>query len=81
MVEQVGLPYHWGSNGLSKGDSSNDLVNLTLDPNVFIQDKGGTCDIQPGRRPQGTDLPPYVEEYRRRAGIRPQQHTDEGTTS
>jgi len=67
MVEQVGLPYHWGGNGLSKGDSSNDLVGLTLDPNVFIQDKGGTCDIQPGRRPRGTDLPPYVEGYRERA--------------
>jgi formate dehydrogenase major subunit len=71
MVEQIGLPYHWGGNGLSTGDSSNDLVSLTLDPNVFIQDKGGTCDIQPGRRPQGTDLPPYVEAYRNRAGASP----------
>jgi formate dehydrogenase major subunit len=69
MVEQIGLPYHWGGNGLSTGDSSNDLVNLTLDPNVFIQDKGGTCDIQPGRRPQGPDLPPYVAAYRDRAGL------------
>jgi len=67
MVEQIGLPYHWGGNGLSTGDSSNDLVNLTLDPNVFIQEKGGTCDIRPGRRPRDTDLPPYVEAYRRRA--------------
>jgi formate dehydrogenase major subunit len=72
MVEQIGLPYHWGGNGLSTGDSSNDLVGLTLDPNVFIQDKGGTCDIQPGRRPQGTDLPPYVEAYRNRAGASPE---------
>jgi formate dehydrogenase major subunit len=70
-VEQIGLPYHWGGNGLSTGDSSNDLVSLTLDPNVFIQDKGGTCDIQPGRRPQGTSLPPYVEAYRNRAGASP----------
>src|SRR4051794_36405398 len=67
MVEQIGLPYHWGGNGLSKGDPPNDLVNLPLDPNVFIQDKGGTCEIRPGRLPRGTDLPPYVEEYRRRA--------------
>jgi formate dehydrogenase major subunit len=73
MVEQIGLPYHWGGNGLSTGDSSNDLVNLTLDPNVFIQDKGGTCDIQPGRRPQGRDLPPYVAAYRERAGIAPEE--------
>lgn len=68
MIEQVGLPYHWGGSGLSTGDSSNDLVNLTLDPNVFIQGKVGTCDIQPGRRPRGPELTAYVEEYRRRAG-------------
>jgi formate dehydrogenase major subunit len=72
FVEQVGLPYHWGGNGISTGDSSNDLVSLTLDPNVFIQDKGGTCDVQPGRRPRGTDLPPYVEGFRARAGAGPQ---------
>src|SRR4029078_10241696 len=30
-VEQVGLPYHWGRNGITQGDSPNDLVNLTLD--------------------------------------------------
>jgi formate dehydrogenase major subunit len=73
MVEQIGLPYHWGGNGLSTGDSSNDLVNLTLDPNVFIQDKGGTCDIRPGRRPQGRDLPPYVAGFRARAGLAPEE--------
>jgi formate dehydrogenase major subunit len=67
MVEQVGLPYHWGGSGLSRGDSSNDLVNLTLDPNVFIQGKVGTCDIRPGRRPRGPALTAYVDEYRRRA--------------
>jgi formate dehydrogenase major subunit len=79
MVEQIGLPYHWGGNGLSTGDSTNDLIGLTLDPNVFIQDKGGTCDIQPGRRPQGTDLPPYVAEYRRRAAAAPDLGSDSGT--
>ena len=69
MIEQVGLPYHWGGNGLSTGDSSNDLVNLTLDPNVYIQGKVGTCDIVPGRRPRGPELTAYVEGYRRRAGV------------
>jgi formate dehydrogenase major subunit len=68
-VEQVGLPYHWGGNGLSKGDSANDLVNITMDPNVYIQDKVGTCDIRPGRRPRGPALTAYVEDYRRRAGV------------
>jgi formate dehydrogenase major subunit len=78
MVEQVGLPYHWGGNGLSTGDSSNDLVNLTLDPNVFIQDKGGTCDVRPGRRPRGPELLGYVEEYRRRAGAGTDPGADAG---
>jgi formate dehydrogenase major subunit len=67
MIEQVGLPYHWGSRGLSTGDSENDLVNVTLDPNVYIQGKVGTCDVRPGRRPRGPDLLTFVEEYRRRA--------------
>jgi formate dehydrogenase major subunit len=69
MVEQVGLPYHWGGNGLSTGDSANDLTNATLDPNVFIQSKLGTCDIRPGRRPQGSALTAFVEGYRRRSGV------------
>ncbi len=67
MLEQVGLPYHWGGNGLTTGDSTNDLVNLTLDPNVHIQGKVGTCDVQPGRRPVGPALIAYVERYRQRA--------------
>jgi formate dehydrogenase major subunit len=80
VVEQVGLPYHWGPNGIVKGDSPNDLVNVTMDPNVYIQDKAGTCDIRPGRRPRGADLRPYVEDYRRRAGLDPAP-TDGGTDS
>jgi formate dehydrogenase major subunit len=67
IIEQVGLPYHWGGNGLSTGDSENDLVNVTLDPNVYIQGKVGTCDVRPGRRPRGVELLAFVEEYRRRA--------------
>ncbi|HSS09517.1 MAG TPA: hypothetical protein VLL25_06505, partial [Acidimicrobiales bacterium] len=50
-IHQIGLPYHWGSRGLSTGDSANELVSLTLDANVHIQeDKAATCDIRPGRR-------------------------------
>ncbi len=68
-IEQVGLPYHWGGNGITSGDSQNDLVGIALDPNVHIQDKVGTCDIQPGRRPRGRALTAYVAAYRRRAGV------------
>jgi formate dehydrogenase major subunit len=77
LVEQVGIPYHWGTNGISKGDSANDLVNVTMDPNVYIQDKVGTCDVRPGRRPRGPALTDYVEDYRRRAGV-DMDHPEEG---
>jgi formate dehydrogenase major subunit len=50
-LHQVGLPYHWGWKGLSKGDAANDLFPLALDPNVHIQEvKAATCNIAPGRR-------------------------------
>jgi len=67
-VHQVGVPYHWGGNGLSTGDAGNDLLGVSLDPNVHIQEsKAATCDILPGRRPRGPDLRKLVESYQRRA--------------
>jgi len=73
QVHQIGLPYHWGVGGggaIVSGDSANDLLGVTLDPNVHIQEsKASTCDIQPGRRPTGPALLRFVEEYRSRAGI------------
>ena len=70
VVHQIGLPYHWGPNGLTRGDSANDLTAIALDPNVHIQEaKAATCDIRPGRRPRGPALLEYVAEYRNRAGI------------
>ena len=69
-VHQVGVPYHWGGNGLSVGDSGNDLLAATLDPNVHIQEsKAATCDIIAGRRPRGADLRRLVGNYRVRAGL------------
>jgi formate dehydrogenase major subunit len=54
VTHQVGLPYHWGTRGLTTGDSANDLFHLTLDPNVHIQEvKAATCGIRPGRRARG----------------------------
>jgi formate dehydrogenase major subunit len=69
-VEQVGLPYHWGRNGLARGDSANDLLPIVMDSNVQISEfKAATCDIRPGRRPRGPALLELVERYRREAGI------------
>jgi formate dehydrogenase major subunit len=70
VLHQIGLPYHFGANGLVTGDSTNDLLPVVLDPNVHIQEsKVVTCDIRPGRRPRGPALRQLVEQYRSRAGI------------
>ncbi|KOX04337.1 formate dehydrogenase, partial [Micromonospora sp. NRRL B-16802] len=69
IIHQVWLPYHFGFEGLVTGDSANDLFGITLDPNVLIQEsKVGTCDVRPGRRPDGQALLDLVFDYRRRSG-------------
>ncbi len=65
-LHQVGVPYHWGSRGLTTGGSANDLFPIVLDPNVHIQEvKAASCDIRPGRRPRGKALRELVERYPR----------------
>ncbi len=77
-VHQVGLPWHWGPNGLTTGDAANELVHLSLDPNVHIQeDKAMACDIRPGRRPRGQALRDLVRDYQQRAGITAHTGTEE----
>ena len=70
-VHQVGLPYHWGvgADAVVSGDAANDLLGVTLDPNVQIQEsKAGSCDVRPGRRPRGEELLRLVAEYQVRSG-------------
>jgi formate dehydrogenase major subunit len=51
IVHQIGLPYHWGSKGLARGDTVNDLISFVADPNVSIQEsKALSGNIEPGRR-------------------------------
>ena len=69
-LHQIGLPWHWGPNGLTTGDAANELAHLALDPNVHIQEvKALACDIRPGRRPRGPALRELVRDYQQRAGI------------
>ncbi|MGH2730143.1 MAG: molybdopterin-dependent oxidoreductase, partial [Actinomycetota bacterium] len=50
-VHQIGLPYHWGSKGLARGDAANELISFVADPNVSIQEsKALTGNIEAGRR-------------------------------
>jgi formate dehydrogenase major subunit len=63
-LHQIAVPWHWGTRGLSTGESANDLFGLALDPNVQIQEvRGATCDIRPGRRPRGRALRELVDSY------------------
>ena len=76
-LHQIGLPYHWGPNGLTTGDAANELAHLSLDPNVHIQEvKALACDIRPGRRPRGPALLELVRQYQERAGITSETGTE-----
>jgi formate dehydrogenase major subunit len=70
-VHQIGLPFHWGvgKDAVINGDGANDLLGVTLDPNVQIQEsKVGSCDIRAGRRPQGEQRLRLVADYLARSG-------------
>ena len=50
-VHTIGLPYHFGSNGLVTGDIVNDLLPVSLEPNVGIHEaKAFTAGLERGRR-------------------------------
>ena len=66
VIHQVGLPYHWGTRGLVTGDSANDLVAISEEPNIRIMEtKGLVCHIAPGRRPRGAAANAYLESLMR----------------
>jgi len=53
-VHQIGVPWHWGYNGIaalpgSKGDITNDLSATVGDPTVYIQEtKAFLCNVKKG---------------------------------
>jgi len=50
-VHQIGVPMHFGFQGVATGDSANDLPPNVADPNVSIHEaKAFTCNIKLGRR-------------------------------
>ena len=68
----IGLPFHFGNGPYAPvtGDGPNDLLGITLDPNVAIQaSKVGACDIRAGRRPRGAERDDLVRLYQVRAGL------------
>jgi formate dehydrogenase major subunit len=51
VVHQIGIPYHWSSKGLVRGDCANELFPFVADPNVSIMEtKAISVAIEPGRR-------------------------------
>lgn len=49
MVDQIGIPWHWGYAGLATGDSANLLTANVGDPNTFIPEfKAFLCDVAKG---------------------------------
>jgi formate dehydrogenase major subunit len=56
VIQQVGLPFHWGYSGLVKGDIGNDLVAISEEPNVRIMEtKGLLCAVLKGNRASNAD--------------------------
>jgi formate dehydrogenase major subunit len=55
LVQQVGVPFHWGYSGLVKGDAGNDLIAISEEPNVRIMEtKGVLCAVLRGARETNT---------------------------
>ena len=47
VIHQVGMPWHWGYEGLSTGDVVNELTSLIADPNVSMHEaKAFVCNVE-----------------------------------
>ncbi len=76
-LHQIGLPYHWGRNGISTGDSANDLMHFgSIRTCTSRRSRRLAVDIQPGRRPRGPALRALVQSYLERAGITDETGTE-----
>jgi formate dehydrogenase major subunit len=68
-LHQVALPYHYGTAGLVRGASANDLLTISGEPNVTIMEaKACTCNIVPGRLPRGSAFMDFLNNYASEAG-------------
>ncbi len=51
VVHEIGIPWHWGYQGLARGDVTNDISALVADPNVSIHEgKVFSGNLRLGRR-------------------------------
>ena len=73
IYHQIGLPYHWSSKGLARGDAANELIGFVGDPNASIQEsKALTANIEPGRRSKRRQITnaQYAQETSADANLR-----------
>jgi len=74
QVHQIGIPFHWGFAGEAVGDIANDLVALSAEPNVSIQeDKAFGVDITAGRTHASNQIP--TQSYARWPTTQPSPQT------
>jgi formate dehydrogenase major subunit len=63
-VHQIAMPFHFGSAGPVQGDSTNDLIPISGEPNVTIMEaKACGVNIVPGRLPRGPAFEEWMEKY------------------
>ena len=63
-VHQIAMPFHFGSAGPVKGDSTNDLIPISGEPNVTIMEaKVCGVNIVPGRLPRGAAFGEWIKKY------------------
>ncbi|HEY4272286.1 MAG TPA: molybdopterin-dependent oxidoreductase [Candidatus Udaeobacter sp.] len=63
-VHQIAMPFHFGSAGPIEGDSTNDLIPISGEPNVTIMEaKVCGVNIVPGRLPRGPAFEEWIKKY------------------
>ena len=63
-VYQIAMPFHFGSAGPVEGDSTNDLIPISGEPNVTIMEaKACGVNIVPGRLPRGPAFEQWIKKY------------------
>jgi formate dehydrogenase major subunit len=81
-VHQIAMPFHFGSAGPVHGDSTNDLIPISGEPNVTIMEaKVCGVNIVPGRLPRGPAFEDWIDKYVPRGGpavLHPEQPAEKG---
>ena len=76
---QVGMPWHYGYEGLAKGAVANDLTTLVEDPDSFIHEaKALTCAVRPGRLGEPALTPRPLRGANRGCADAPPPQAEEG---